>query len=106
MGSMVVNIDQAPIDQQTDVANTIGSTLLEDLGTAGVVIAAGTAARIATPNGRMPYDPADPNFGSLVKVQNAQGTVSVANGGRFMPTGTNGLLLLVFLGWLIFRKKG
>jgi hypothetical protein len=105
MGTMTINIDQAPIDQQSDTANTVGRTLVADLGTGGLLIASGIATRIAD-GGRMPYDPADPNFGSLVKVQNAQGSITVSNGttGGTMFGGST--LLLVFILWLIFRKKG
>jgi len=106
MATLAVNIDQAPIDQQSDTANTVGSTLLTDLGTAGIVLAAGASSRIAG-NGRMPYDPADPNFSGLIKVRNAQGTTTIsAGGGTMSGAGSGGLLLLIFLGWLIFRKKG
>ncbi|HEY1939483.1 MAG TPA: hypothetical protein VGJ33_16255 [Candidatus Angelobacter sp.] len=104
MGSVAVNISQAPIDQQPDTANTIGATLLQDVGTAGIVLAAGEASSLAA-NGRMPFDPADPNFGSLIKITNAQGSVSVGGGTSLLPTGSSGLLVLVFIGWLIFRKK-
>jgi hypothetical protein len=107
MASMAVNINQAPIDQQSDVASTVGATLLDDLGTGGLVLAAGLASRIATPNGRMPYDPADPSFGSLIKVQNAQGSITAstttASGGNMIGGSS---LLLIFILWLIFRKKG
>jgi hypothetical protein len=105
MSTMAINIDQAPIDQQSDVANTVGRTLVDDLGTGGLLIAAGVATRIAD-GGRMPYDPADPNFGSLIKVQNAQGSITASTS----PTGGTMLggssLLLIFILWLIFRKKG
>lgn len=106
MASMTVNIDQAPIDQQSDVANTVGSTLLDDLGAGGLVLAAGLATRIANPNGRMPYDPANQNFGSLVKVQNAQGSITASTSGGSMPAIGGSTLLLIFILWLIFRKKG
>jgi hypothetical protein len=104
MASLAVNIDQAPIDQQSDVANTVGSTLLDDLGTGGLVIAAGVASRIANGNGRMPYDPANQNFGSLIKIQNAQGSITSSTSGGTMFGGST--LLLIFILWLIFRKKG
>jgi hypothetical protein len=105
--TMAINIDVATMDQQPDTANTVGSTLLTDLGTAGVVLAAGAAANIANGNGRMPFDPADPNVGSLIKVQNAQGSVSVSSGGGSMNVAslTSNPIILIFILWLIFRKK-
>jgi hypothetical protein len=107
-----VNIDTAPIDRTPDVANSIGASLISDVAV-NIPMPAGAGSITVAANGRMPFDPADPNVGSLIKPQNTAATINAAatpaaatpTGGTSMLSGNSGLILIVVVGWLIFRKK-
>jgi len=88
------------INLQSDTAATPGNSMMIPLEVAATnAINAVAAAGVQEINGRMPFDPADPNFGTgVIQVRGVQG-------GSIMPTITPGLLILGLVLWLIFRKK-
>jgi hypothetical protein len=92
-------IDPA-INLQPDTAATPGSSIIDSLETTAVnVVNAAANAGVQAVNGRMPYDPSDPNFGSaVVQVRGVQG-------GSTMPAISGGTILLLVLLYFVFRKK-
>lgn len=95
---MVISPTDYIVNMQPDQANTSGQNMLSTLESTAVGALQGVTAAIA-PNGRMPYDPSDPNFQSLIQVRGTTG--QAVNVGTSSP----GLLILIII-LIVFLTRG